>query len=180
MKRISPVHFPGRADSCHHELPAHKFLPAPNAERRDPPHVWYGRIQGGDGRRRTAGIEQALRIQRAAGAEFVYGPHNDSIGFNCKENSSQRDFESFLSRVHSMGTRPNHFGQFCAHQMSSCRIADSEDRGVISPEGETYEVKNLFVADGSVLPTSTGVNPMITIMATAHHIAQQIKAKLPK
>jgi len=39
-------------------------------------------------------------------------------------------------------------------------------------------VRNLYVADGSALPTAIGVNPMMTIMATAHYIAQQIKARI--
>ena len=44
--------------------------------------------------------------------------------------------------------------------------------------GETFEVRNLFVADGSALPTATGVNPMLTIMGVSYMVAQQIKAKL--
>lgn len=47
-----------------------------------------------------------------------------------------------------------------------------------SADGESYEVKNLFVADGSVLPCSCGVNPMITIMGTSHYLAQQFKVRL--
>jgi len=48
----------------------------------------------------------------------------------------------------------------------------------VKPNGETYEVKNLFVADGSALPTATGVNPMISIMGLSHYLAQQIKGQL--
>jgi choline dehydrogenase-like flavoprotein len=123
------------------------------------------------------GIEQALRIHRAAGAHYVYGPHNDCLGIDCQSNA---DFEKYIRQTYRLGTRPNHLGIFCAHQMSTNRIANSSSKGVITPEGETYEVKNLFVADGSALPTSTGVNPMISILATSHHLAQHIKAKLSR
>ena len=121
------------------------------------------------------GLQEAIRIHRAAGAKIVYGPHNDSPSFDC---SNGGDFEAYLRQIKSGGTRPNHLGLFCAHQMSSCRIGDSPSIGAINPEGECYDVRNLFVADGSALPTSTGVNPMITIMAVAHYIAQQIKSRL--
>ncbi len=57
-------------------------------------------------------------------------------------------------------------------------MADTPVLGAIKPTGETWEVKNLFVADGSVFPTASGVNPMITIMSMAHVIAGYIKANL--
>jgi len=40
--------------------------------------------------------------------------------------------------------------------------------------GETHEVRGLYVADGSACVTSTGVNPMITIMAIADHVTRGI------
>jgi choline dehydrogenase-like flavoprotein len=67
---------------------------------------------------------------------------------------------------------------FSAHQMSSCRMAGSPQMGVVSPAGESFEVKDLFVADASALPTATGVNPMISIMALSHRVAQAIKARV--
>lgn len=48
----------------------------------------------------------------------------------------------------------------------------------VQPTGETWEVKNLYVADGSVFPTSVGVNPMVTIEAVALHIARNIISSL--
>ncbi len=43
---------------------------------------------------------------------------------------------------------------------------------VIKPTGETWEVKDLFVADASSFPTASGVNPMLTTYSMAHSIAQ--------
>lgn len=50
----------------------------------------------------------------------------------------------------------------------------SPKTSVVKPTGETWEVKNLYVADASVLPTATGVNPMVTVEAVALHIADCI------
>ena len=52
------------------------------------------------------------------------------------------------------------------------------ESSVVNPHGESWELKNLFLADASILPTATGVNPMITISATAFSIAQHIKKRL--
>jgi choline dehydrogenase-like flavoprotein len=37
-----------------------------------------------------------------------------------------------------------------------------------------FGVKNLFVADASAFPASSGVNPMITVMALAACVAESI------
>ena len=47
-------------------------------------------------------------------------------------------------------------------------------RGVCKPSGETWDVQNLFVADGSLFPTALGVNPQITILALATGIARDL------
>lgn len=50
-------------------------------------------------------------------------------------------------------------------------------KSVVNPIGETWEVGNLFVADSSIFPTATGVDPMITIMSFAYMIAKAISDK---
>ncbi len=122
------------------------------------------------------GILGALRIHHAAGASAVYAPHNQMMFWNREEGDSQ--FVRFLRRVEDAGLKPNAPPLFSAHQMSSCRMAGSPEQGALKPTGETWEVRNLFVADASVLPTATGVNPMVSIMAAAHQIAQHIKAAM--
>ena len=121
------------------------------------------------------GMIEALRIHHAAGARQVYSSHSSPMGYDA---STGGDFEAFLAKVEARGLAPNAFALFSAHQMSSCRIGGSAAQGAIDPGGQSYEVKGLFVADGSVLPTASGVNPMLTIMGTAHYIAQQIRSHL--
>ena len=138
--------------------------------------VLHYKVHPYDARHLMMGLQEAIRVHRAAGAQTVYGPHNDCMSFEC--SGSDVEFECYLQRVKDAGSRTNHLGLFCAHQMSTCRIGGSATQGAVNPEGESFEVKNLFVADGSALPTSTGVNPMITILATAHHVAQHVKSRL--
>ncbi len=64
--------------------------------------------------------------------------------------------------------------------MGSCRMSGSPNQGAVSPSGELYGMKKLFVSDASVFPTASGVNPMITTYSMAHSIAQSLKENLAK
>jgi choline dehydrogenase-like flavoprotein len=56
-------------------------------------------------------------------------------------------------------------------------MGSSESDAVCSAEGEVFGVKNLFIADASTFPASSGVNPMLSIMALAKHTAEFIKER---
>ncbi|KAI1375020.1 long-chain fatty alcohol dehydrogenase [Hypoxylon crocopeplum] len=67
-----------------------------------------------------------------------------------------------------------------AHQMGTCRMSAHPARGVVNSEGRAWEARNLYVADASVFPSASGVNPMITNMAIADWIARGISRDLKK
>jgi choline dehydrogenase-like flavoprotein len=131
--------------------------------------VLHYRLHPYDANHMRRGLIEAVRIHAAAGAHIIHGPHQGMSGCH---NANLLDF---LRRLETSPFAPNTLGLFSAHQMSSARIGGSSAIGAVKPDGETYEVRNLFVADASVLPTATGVNPMLTIMGTAHYLAQAIK-----
>lgn len=60
------------------------------------------------------------------------------------------------------------------HPLGTCRMGADPRRAVVDGWGRVYGLDNLFIADGSILPTSLGVNPMVTIMAAATKIADNI------
>ena len=62
------------------------------------------------------------------------------------------------------------------HPLGSAKMATTPGAGVVKPTGETWAVENLFVCDGSILPTSIGVNSQLPIMAVALRVARQIVA----
>jgi len=64
-----------------------------------------------------------------------------------------------------------------SHPQSTCRMSADPRRGVCKPDGETHEVRNLYIADGSIFPNALGVNPQITILALATGIAREVARK---
>jgi cholesterol oxidase len=56
-------------------------------------------------------------------------------------------------------------------------MAVSADRGVVDHKGEAFGYKNLYVADGAIVPKALGVNPSRTIGALAERIASLIAAE---
>lgn len=60
------------------------------------------------------------------------------------------------------------------HSLGGCHLSETPDRGVVSPEGEVHGYRGLFVGDGSVIPTSIGFHPCMTIAAVAECIAHGI------
>ncbi|KAM3443167.1 hypothetical protein NHJ13734_002053 [Beauveria thailandica] len=65
-----------------------------------------------------------------------------------------------------------------AHQMGSCRMSAKESGGVVDPKGKVWGCENLYVADGSVFPSASGVNPMVTILAISDYISRQLADEL--
>ncbi|XP_039135432.1 long-chain-alcohol oxidase FAO4A-like [Dioscorea cayenensis subsp. rotundata] len=116
------------------------------------------------------GLVMALKILAAAGAEEIGTHHCDGERFRVK-GSEKNKFDEYLVRVRKMKRRNVWTPISTAHQMGSCRMGVDQKTSAVSPDGETWEVEGLFVADTSVFPTALGVNPMVTVMAIAHCIA---------
>jgi choline dehydrogenase-like flavoprotein len=57
-------------------------------------------------------------------------------------------------------------------------MSASRDEGVVDEKGRVWGTQNLYIADGSVFPSASGVNPMITIMAIADWISRGVDAEL--
>jgi len=60
------------------------------------------------------------------------------------------------------------------HVMGTLRMGPSASSSVVNEVGRFHDVDNLYAADGSVFPTSSGYNPTLTIVAVALKIAHRI------
>jgi choline dehydrogenase-like flavoprotein len=67
-------------------------------------------------------------------------------------------------------------GLASTHVQGSCRMGDDPTRSVVDRNGESHDVKRLFVGDGSLVPRTLSVNPSLTIMALATRLADHLDA----
>ncbi len=114
-------------------------------------------------------IAYLAKIFFAAGAVRVYTAISKMPNLDSAEDAD---------RLLALRVRPNQIETMAFHPLGSCRMAAGPKQGAVDGRGESFEVKNLFVADGSIIPTSLGVNPQITIMALSNYVADGIAQRL--
>jgi choline dehydrogenase-like flavoprotein len=64
-----------------------------------------------------------------------------------------------------------------AHLVGGCRMGTSPEDSVVDADHRAWGIPNLFVSDGSVLPTQGSANPALTIMALSSRLAARLAAK---
>lgn len=117
----------------------------------------------------NTGMAAAARIHEAAGAERIVTLHSKRVEWRRGE-----DIDAFTASLARHTFADNWSPIFSAHQMGTCRMGSHADAAVCAANGAVFGVDGLYIGDASALPGSCGVNPMITIMAVAHHTAQRI------
>jgi choline dehydrogenase-like flavoprotein len=65
-------------------------------------------------------------------------------------------------------------GSYVAHPLGGCRMAESADLGVVDDRGAVFGYEGLFCIDSSIIPTSLGVNPSLTIAAVSERCAEAL------
>ena len=67
------------------------------------------------------------------------------------------------------------------HNLGTNRMSAKASDGVVNKYGQTWDIKNLFVSDGSQFTTGAAENPTLTIVALAmrqaKYIAKQMSSK---
>lgn len=66
------------------------------------------------------------------------------------------------------------------HNLGTCRMGSSPDSSVVNAHGQSHDVKNLFISDGSVFTTGAGENPTLTISTLAIRQADYIIDSMQK
>lgn len=86
-----------------------------------------------------------------------------------------------ISGTETEGERAIEVGGSIIHEVGTARMGDSASNSVVNAYGQSWEVKNLFLVDGAVLPSSPDKNPTLTILAVAWrnsaHIAEELVSK---
>lgn len=77
-------------------------------------------------------------------------------------------FMAWIALLKKHGNRTPETPFTSAHQMGTCRMSTSAKKGVVDPRGRVWDTEGLYVADASVFPSASGVNPMVTNMAISN------------
>lgn len=116
------------------------------------------------------GIATMARIFFAGKASMVFLPVR---GWEVLK--SDNEIDGFLSaKITPRDVR----GIIGFHPLGTCRIGLNPATSVVTQDHETHDIKNLYICDGSVVPTSIGVNPQETIMALATRAGERIAGLL--
>lgn len=122
------------------------------------------------------GIAAAVRAHVAAGAEEVMTLHSRPHVLQVK-STTETAVDDFCDRVSSGAVDRNWSTLFSAHQMGTCRMGADPRTAVCDEQGAVRGTEGLFVADASLFPASSGVNPMVTVMAIAKVVGEGLGAR---
>jgi choline dehydrogenase-like flavoprotein len=125
------------------------------------------RLTRDDADRLVFGIARAAELFYAAGAREVY-PQIAGLEVLARKRVAELEASSPARSA----LRLEAF-----HPMGTARMDADPRRGVVGADGAVHGAEGLYVADGSLLPSSLGVNPMMTIIAIASRLGRQIAAR---
>jgi choline dehydrogenase-like flavoprotein len=116
--------------------------------------------------RLRAGMLAIARIYLAAGAVEVVLPINGAPPVRS---------EADLTRLGAAPLEPGRTSLlYAVHLFGGARMGHGPEAGACDEDGRVFGVRGLVVSDASALPSNTGVNPQITILANALRVAEPI------
>jgi choline dehydrogenase-like flavoprotein len=125
------------------------------------------------------GLIAAAKIAYVSGAKEFHTSYRDMRPFiRSKDSTAEADinatdggindpaFQDWIREFRKKSPLIAEYGTAAsAHQMGTCRMSNSPKKGVVDPDGQVWGTEGLYVADASVFPSASGVNPMVTNMA---------------
>ena len=105
------------------------------------------------------------QVTLKAGAQKAMTFHFDPIVMRSDSERSKLQKAKYGALEHAI---------FSAHQMGGCAMGADPKTSVVDPDFRYRELDNLFVADGSLFPSSLGVNPSQTIYTLAHLASEKV------
>lgn len=141
------------------------------------PLVRY-RLSGYDARHLRIGIDGAAQMHEAAGARRVLTSHSSLVSYDPGAAGAAGSRERFMRDADACGYGSGRIQLGSFHIMGSARMGGSPATSACDPSAQTWDVRDLYVLDGSAFPASSGVNPQVSIQAIAHMAARGLAARL--
>jgi len=108
----------------------------------------------------------ADELKTMAGLTQFVGVELQRLGFGTMTNAAWLDQAPSIAQSHLEDTY---------HHAGTTRMSATPSAGVVDTECRVFGVENLYVAGGSVFPTSGYANPTLTIVALAIRLADTLK-----
>jgi choline dehydrogenase-like flavoprotein len=126
--------------------------------------VFY-RLADADAARVVRGVELTGQALFAAGARRLLLPFDGAPAVR-----SPGELRRLLARP----VPKRSIQLYSIHLMGTARMSEDPRRGVVDSFGKFHGVPGLFVADASLFPGPTGINPMETVIALAMRNARRL------
>jgi cholesterol oxidase len=124
------------------------------------------------GRDRSDGHIRLLPVTRALSVEWDVRPNLEL--YNTEEQIAH-DFADALGGQLALNPAWRLLRlPVSVHNLGGCAMAVSPADGVTNPFGEVHSYPGLYVLDGAIIPSSTGVNPASTIAAVAEYNVERV------
>jgi choline dehydrogenase-like flavoprotein len=106
---------------------------------------------------------------------------NVHVDEHANDQAMRKHAETQMSRMYeAVGAKRVVFGPVppATHNTCSARMSADPREGVANAWGQTHDIKNLFISDGSALPTAGSANPTLTIVALALRQAEYLSREM--
>ncbi|MBT2503832.1 GMC family oxidoreductase [Curtobacterium sp. ISL-83] len=133
---------------------------------------------------RTAGVGINAECLPAEDNQLVLAEERDEHGVprarvTFSSGANERAIEQHAVRtmtaiVEAAGGTDVRVLERTAHTIGTARMGRDRDRSVVDPDGRSWDVPNLWIADNSVFPSSLIANPALTIMALSLRTADRM------
>jgi choline dehydrogenase-like flavoprotein len=130
------------------------------------PFILYN-LNKEDARKLGKAVAITSKIFFAAGAKIVFPSIYGYLTLNSIDD---------CKKIEDANIKPSQLECMAFHPMGTCRMGSDPKKSVVDSYGESHDIKNLFIVDASIFPSSLGVNPQESIMAfstrSAFHVLE--------
>jgi choline dehydrogenase-like flavoprotein len=119
-----------------------------------------------------ASMVASAKVFFAAGARRVHAPAGSRFFIDAA------DADRVAELIPRENVKPGKISITSAHLMGGCRMGRDATDSVTDSWGRVHGVPWLFVADSSLFPQCSEVNPYLTVMALADRVAAGITTRI--
>jgi choline dehydrogenase-like flavoprotein len=123
-------------------------------------------------------IWDGVRSSYLAMAECQFAAGATSVQPACSDATSYRSWPEARAGIAGLPLRSPNVFLNSTHPLGGCAMGADPRTSVVDASGRHHQMSNLFVFDGSVFPTSLGVNPSLSIYALAARNATALAARI--